>query len=86
MQAIKSDLTGLRWERNALKDLGVAQKTELKEEPELPFLGWAEIGEAPGVPPFTQSCGSAPEAPGLGQVDQCPVAHYGRANPKTVLP
>lgn len=44
MQAINSDLAGLRWERNALKDLGVAQRTELKEEPELPFLGWAEIG------------------------------------------
>lgn len=54
----------------------MSQRTELKEESELSFLGWAKIGEDPQVPPFTQSHGSAPEAPGLGQVDQYPVAHY----------
>ena len=36
-------------ERNALEGLRVAQRTDLKEESELPHLGWVEIREAPWI-------------------------------------
>ena len=50
MQAVKFELSGITGgKRNALEGLRVAQRTYLKEESELPHLGWVEIREAPEI-------------------------------------